>query len=591
MILQALCEYYDRKQSNPETALAEFGFEEKEIPFFIILDNQGLFISLEDAREMGTKGKPIVRSYLVPKAKGRSGAKSYETANCLWDHYGYLIQQPKVDKPDSIPTEKEKSLAKNQHDSFKKTIKKLFDECPADAGIKAVWTFLNNPNEIEKVKNSEHWHEVLKIKGCNLSFKLVAEQKLICQSPAVIDWIRKQPPDPKDIQDGICLVTGEIKQVVRLHDQISGVNQKPAPLASINEEAYNSFNKTKAFNFPVSVEANFKYTTALNYLLRKASNSKFRIGDTSYVCWSNKENQLESSFANFFNQSDDPDAGSEAIKALYGSLHNGAYTNVDGTDQFYILALSPNSARISIRFWHSGTVARVSEDLGQWFNDLQMVGVDHYDLPSLKNLLRSMAFMNDEKNLPPNLSSDLTGAILANRPLPQIILHSIIRRLRAEQGRAKYSNIDYFRVSLLKSYFNRKQRELNTQQKDITVRLNTQEDRIGYRLGRLFALLEKLQKDAQGETNSTIADRYYSSASCTPTSVFGTLMRMHVNHLKKLPKIEHRIATENKIAEVMEKIPTFPANLNLEDQGLFAIGYYHQKQHLYSKKKDQGETE
>lgn len=591
MILQALCEYYDRKEKNVDTALAPFGFEQKTIPFFIVIDVAGKFVSLADEREFDNKGKPVAKSYLVPKAKSRSGARSYETANCLWDHYGYLVRQAKVDKPDSTPTEKEELLATRQHDSFKEVISTLAKECPTDLGVNAVKQFLNSPEEIRKVKQAEAWSDVLKIKGCNLSFKLAANAGLVCQSQAVIDWVKERPIDPKDIEDGICLVSGEQTKIVRLHDNVVGVNQKPAPLASINDDAYNSFNKSKAFNFPVGVEANFKYTTALNHLLSKASQSRFRITDTSYVCWASKENKLETSFASFFSPNiDDPDSGASAIKSLFQSLNNGAYTGKDGKDLFYVLALSPNSARISIRFWKVGTIGEFSESLGQWFEDLQIEGVDHFGLPILKNLLRSMAMLNDEKNLPPNIAGDLAKAVLANQPLPKIIIHSVVRRLRAEQGGAKYSSDDYYRVCLIKAHINREQRALKKPNKEITVGLNVEEDRIGYRLGRLFAVLEKLQKDAQGETNTTIADRYYSSASCTPVSVFGTLMRMHKNHLKKLPKVKYQRAVENKIAEIMEKIPNFPPNLNLEGQGLFAIGYYHQKQALYTKKTDKGEN-
>ena len=589
MILQALCDYYDRKGKDPDTELAPFGFEEKPIPFFIVIDADGKFINLTDEREFDAKGKPVAKSYTVPKAKGRSGAKSYATANCLWDHYGYLVQQPKVDKPDAIPTEKEQLLAERQHDSFKSVVSAIAKDCPEDTGVNAVHKFLNAPAEVEKVKHSEHWPAVLKIKGCNLSFKLAAQPDLICQSASVINWVKDRPTEPDDVKDGICLVTGQQTQIVRLHDQVVGVNQKPAPLASINDDAYNSHNKSKAFNFPVGVGANFKYTTALNYLLSKACGTRFRVGDTSYVCWASKENQLEKSFSAFFSPKDDPDAGVAAVKSLFSSLQNGTYTGEDGSDLFYVLALSPNSARISIRFWHVATIKELSESLGQWFEDLQIEGVDHFGKPLLRNLLKSMALLNDESNLPPNLAGDLAGAVLAGRPLPEIIIHSVVRRLRAEQGGAKYASDDYYRVCLLKAHINRKQRALNKQDKEITVGLNTQENRIGYQLGRLFAVLEKLQKEAQGETNTTIADRYYSSASCTPRAVFGTLMRMHKNHLKKLQRVDYQIATENKITEIMGNIPSFPANLNLENQGLFAIGYYHQKQELFSKKKDQGD--
>ncbi|MBN4055498.1 type I-C CRISPR-associated protein Cas8c/Csd1 [bacterium AH-315-K03] len=589
MILQSLCEYYDRKQKNPKTALAAFGFEVKPIPFVIVLDEEGRFVLLADERE-DNNGKLTARPFMLPKARGRSGAKSYETVNCLWDHYGYLLAQAKLDKPDAIPSEKDLTLANNQHNSFRHLVKILVNELPNDVGVNAVWRFLNLAEEIEKVKQSESWQDVLKIKGCNLSFRLVSETALVCQSEKMIDWVKRQPLDKKDVQQGFCLVTGEETQVVRLHGQVAGVNQKPAPLAAINDDAYNSFNKSKGFNFPVSVEADFKYTTSLNYLLRKNSKTKFRIGDTSYVCWSEKGNVLAETFSRLFvDTTDDPDRGAEAVKALFATLHNGAYTEPDGNERFYVLGLSPNSARIAIRFWQVGTIAQFSERLGQWFSDLSIVGEDHHGLPTLKGLLRSLALLGDEKNLPANLASDISRAVLSDLPLPAIVIHSALRRIRAEPGGAKYPRDDFYRVSLIKAYLIQKNRSDKSNIKEITMSLNVESESIGYQLGRLFSVLEKLQKDAQGGINSTIRDRYYNSASCTPISVFGTLIRLHVHHLKKLENPAWKVAAEKRISEIINRIDRYPDQLVLEEQGQFSIGYYHQKQDLYTKKTEQGE--
>lgn len=279
MILQALCDYYDRKQSE----LPPFGFEEKAVPFTIVIDKNGRFIELND-NSVIEEGKKVVTVYRVPKASGRSGAKSYETAYCLWDHYGYVANQAKIDKPGKAPAEKDIATAAKQHQSFKAKVTTIKAALPDDIGVRAVHSFLYNQSEVIRLKENERWAECIKVKGCNLSFRLVGANHLVCQSPAVIDWVKQQPLAQADVQEGICLVTGEQTKVVRLHDAVSGVNQKPAPLAAINEPAYNSYGKDKGFNFPVSVESAFKYSTALNHLLRKSSTTKFRVIDTSYIC-------------------------------------------------------------------------------------------------------------------------------------------------------------------------------------------------------------------------------------------------------------------------------------------------------------------
>ncbi len=580
MILQALCDYYDRKQDD----LPPFGFEEKAIPFIIVIDEAGQFIQLEDNREI-ENGKTIIKPVRVPKASGRSGAKSYEIAYCLWDHYGYIAAQPKLVKPTDTPKEKEIEDAKKQHGSFKALVSDLRKALPDDAGVKAVDLFLNLEHEVEKLKTHEAWQECLKIKGCNLTFRLSGKDHLVCQSQQVINWIEQQPLPESNVHDGFCLITGAESKIVRLHDSVNGVNQKPAPLAAINEPAYTSFGKDKGFNFPVSAESSFKYAASLNHLLRKSSQTKFRIGEASYVCWSDKNNALESTLVSMFTDAkDDPGSTALAVKNLFSTIHNGSYLASDGSDKFFVLGLTPNSARIVIRYWQAGTIAEFSEKIAQWFNDVDIDGRDHYGYPPLKKLLRTTALQYKDDNISPNLPADVIRCILTGICLPETFIQATLRRIKAEQGKVSFN-----RACIIKACLNRKYRFSTTNQRELTVSLNKEERRIGYCLGRLFAVLEKLQEDAQPGINATIRDRYYSSASCTPKSVFGTLMRLSTHHLKKLENPGWRINAEKRIGEVMESIAEFPSHLNLENQGLFAIGYYHQKQYFYTKNSDKGE--
>ncbi len=582
MILQALCEYYHRKEGE----LPAFGFEEKGIPFVIVIDENGRFINLQH-NVIIEGNKQITEPIRVPKAKGRSGGKSYEVANILWDHYGYIVAQPKLSKPDAEPTEKDITMANNQNLSFKRLVKQILKDIPNDKGVIAVNNFLQSAEEIEKLKSHNLWKDCIKKPGTNLSFKLANETYWVCQSPQVIEWVKNQDGSTKDAEQGVCLITGEQSEISRLHDNISGVAQKPAPLASINDKAYNSYGKDKGFNFPVGRKSAFQYTTAINHLLRKNSPAKFRIGATSYMCWSEKENLLERTFTSIFTENpDDPEKGTREIKNLFNSIHNGAYTERDGTTQFYVLGLTPNSARVAVSYWKKGTVKEFAENIAQWFGDLLIVGQDHYGYPSLKKLLRHTALQYKDDNVPPNLAPSVIRAILTNTMLPETFLQATIRRIKAELGK-----VDYYRVCTIKACINRKNRIQKPNQRKLTMYLNKEEKRIGYCLGRLFAVLEKLQQDSHPGINATIGDRYYSSASCTPKSVFGTLMRLSKHHLKKLEKPSWKINAEKRIGEIFSLIPEFPSHLNLENQGLFAIGYYHQKQDFYTKSTKTGEEE
>ena len=563
-----------------------------------MLDDEGRFIALNDTREPQGK-KWIAKNYLVPQTQKRSGSKSFEVANLLWDHYGYLLNQPKQDKPDTPPTAKDIDMADKQHKSFIKQVDELATQLPDNPDIRAVKRFLAQPEQVEKVKLASTYPECLKIKGCNLAFQRAGEDFLCCQTVALQELIANHANND-DANYATCLVSGANAPIARLHDGIAQIVGKPAPLASINAKAFESYGKTQGQNFPVSEQAAFEYATALNHLLRRDSKQKLYLGGTTLVCWGHKQHPLETDIPLLFGQqSDDPDRDTEKVIEHYRSPHTGAYQPADQQQAFYILGLAPNPpARIVVRFWLSGTVAEFSQRLGEWFSDLQIQGVEQFGTPSLYRLLASTTPLRQGKrkidDLPPNLMGEVYLSILQGLPAPASLYSAVIRRIKAEQGK-----VEYLQACLIKASLNRKFRYLNqTNQthhlhhRELTMSLDHADTRIGYCLGRLFATLEKLQLDAHGKLNSTIRDRYYSSASCTPKAVFGTLMRLSSHHMKKLegknPTWSN--AADKRIGEIIDLIQEFPSHLDLDGQGLFAIGYYHQKQDFYTKRPTQEES-
>ena len=574
MILHALTQYYQRKAES-DGGVAPEGFENKEIPFIIVIDKQGKFIQLEDTRELKNK-KKVARTFLVPKGLGRSGSKSYEVSNLLWDHYGYVL---------AYAGEKGQEQANKQHVSFTANVNELKQALPDDAGVAAVAAFLASAEEKSKVMQAANWAECAKVKGCNLSFRLVDEAvDLVCQSKSVQVYVSQANQAQSDnIPKGICLVTGNLAPIARLHNAIKGVNTKPAPFTSVNLSAFESYGKEQGFIFPVGEQAMFEYTTALNTLL--AGENRFRIGDVTALCWSAKPTPLEESLASLINGGgkDNPDAHIDAVKSLYKSLYNGKYTEHDGKEKFYLLGLSPNSARIVVRFWHETTVAALSESIAAWYDDLQMVRNTNGKYPDpefmpLMQLLRNLVFEGKDDNLSSDLIAQVTDAALNNRVLPVSLLQTALRRNKAEQ------KITYGRASLLKAYINRAIRAGRLKNmKELTMSLDRNRQDIGYVLGRLFAVLEKTQAEANPGLNATIADRYFGSASSTPIAVFGTLMRLLPHHLNKLEFEGRAVQLQWEIRQILEHCQRFPNHLNLEQQGLFAIGYYHETQFLFTK--------
>jgi len=572
MILHALTQYYQRKAESDDGVAPE-GFENKEIPFIIVIDKQGKFIQLEDTRELKNK-KKVARTFLVPKGLGRSGSKSYEVSNLLWDHYGYVL---------AYAGEKGQEQADKQHASFTANVNELKQALPDDAGVAAVAAFLASAEEKSKVMQAANWTECAKVKGCNLSFRLVDETvDLVCQSKAVQAYVSQANQAQSDnIPKGICLVTGKLAPIARLHNPVKGVNAKPTPFTSVNLSAFESYGKEQGFIFPVGEQVMFEYTTALNTLL--AGENRFRIGDVTAICWSAKPTPLEEYLASLISGGgkDNPDAHIDAVKSLYKSLYNGKYTEPDGKEKFYLLGLSPNSARIVVRFWHETTVAALSESIAAWYDDLQMVRGENSPYPEympLPRLLGNLVLDGKMENLPSDLIAQITDAALNNRVLPVSLLQAALRRNKAEQ------KITYGRASLLKAYINRAIRAGRLKNmEELTMSLDRNRQDIGYVLGRLFAVLEKTQAEANPGLNATIADRYFGSASSTPIAVFGTLMRLLPHHLNKLEFEGRAVQLQWEIRQILEHCQKFPNHLNLEQQGLFAIGYYHETQFLFTK--------
>ena len=581
MILHALTQYYQRKAKS-DGGVAPEGFENKEIPFIIVIDKEGKFIQLEDTRELKNK-KKIARTFLVPKGLGRSGRKSYEVSNLLWDHSGYVL---------GYSEDKDQERVDKQHASFTAKVNELKQALPSDEGIAAVAIFLVSSEEKDKVFQSDNWKEYLKIikaKDSNISFRLVEESvTLVCQSKMVQDYLTistNNDEETDDFREGTCLITGKKTLVARKHYQISGVHKKPTPFCAVDKgsTAFHSYGKKQGFAFPVSKQAMFEYTTALNTLL--ASENRFRIGDVTAICWSAKPTPLEEHLASLINGGgkDNPDAHIDAVKSLYKSLYNGKYTEPDGKEKFYLLGLSPNSARIVVRFWHETTVAALSESIAAWYDDLQMVRNTNGKYPDpefmpLVQLLRNLVFEGKDDNLPSDLIAQVTDAALNNRVLPVSLLLVALRRNKAER------KITYGRASLLKAYINRAIRAGRLKNmKELTMSLDRNRQDIGYVLGRLFAVLEKTQAEANPGLNATIADRYFGSASSTPIAVFGTLMRLLPHHLNKLEFEGRAVQLQWEIRQILEHCQKFPSHLNLEQQGLFAIGYYHETQFLFTK--------
>lgn len=599
MILQALYEYYKRKENDPESGIAPEGFGYVEIPFLIHLNKTGDCTSIEDTRYQDGK-KFVGRKFLVPAPVSRTvGVK----ANLLWDKADYALGIPDATKLVDLEKKAKKNPAKyteevltaEKNDLAEKTKIRLdaFITCikslpfSSEESICALLSFLaNDPMQKLREKFGEDDENVNFITSGNpnVSFWIDGDESPIFSvfKEKIKESVGENPSEDKSI----CLITGEKASVARIHPllkNVIGAQSSGAAIVSFNNQSFTSFGKKQNYNAPVSESATFAYTTALNMMLAKDSQNKMRVGDATAVFWSAKKTEFESFFSAFWGYSkDNPDADILAVKQLYNSINTGSKIP-DSDTKFYVLGLSPNAARLSVRFWHTGTIAEFSNRIKQHFDDLEIIRSkkesEHY---SLFWMLSAIAFEHKTENVPPNLSGEIVNSILAGIPYPATLQHQCIRRIRAER------DVGHVRASLLKAYLNRRKRFYNSKEKELTVALDTSNENIGYRLGRLFATFEKLQEDAQSGINATIKDRYYGAASSTPCTVFPQLFKLKNHHLAKLQNVGQKVNYEKLIGEITSGIPAkgVPAHLNLEDQSRFAIGYYHQRQEFFKAKED-----
>lgn len=592
MILQALAGYYQRMAEEGDDNIAQDGFEKKEIPFLIILDRQGAFVDLQDTRE-GDGKKKHSRTFMVPKGvKKTSGI----AANFLWDTPNYVIGVPKLDAKKDAEVQQKRAL--EQQERFIEVIRERFPEPVEDEGVRAVLAFLEQEDYASLFAHPS-WKEIAE-SGPNITFKLESDSGLVCQRGAVINAVSgiANTGGSEAGERQTCLVTGEDDVPVRLHSSIKGVwgaQSSGANIVSFNLGAFCSYGKGQGLNAPVGKKAEFAYTTALNNLLLKGSRQRLQVGDCSTVFWAEKKSQMEDVFADLFGEpaKENPDQLNAAVQSLFEAPKTGAPPLEDDYTRFYVLGLAPNAARIAVRFWQASTVGETAHNIKRHFEDCDIIHGPNQPLHlSLFRLLVSTAVQGKSENIPPNLAGDFMKAILAGTPYPKSALVAVINRTKAEQSKKDQNgksvqNVTYPRAALIKALLTRETRYYKKSEKEVGMSLDSGNTNVGYRIGRLFAVLEKIQEEASPGISATIRDRFYGAASSTPVTAFPHLMKLKNHHLAKLENRGRAVNLEKLIGEIMDGVTDFPSHLSLQDQGRFAVGYYHQRQDFFTKKENQ----
>lgn len=566
MILKALYDYYHRCKDN----LPLYGMEYKEIGFIIVIDKDGNFKRLEDRRI----DKKQAQRFLVKKSVGRTSAP---IPNHLYDNSAYILgYSPKDDSEKCIKV-------------FKDKVAEIYKASPEIPSIKALYLFYQNFNDttLLQIQQDPLWEDVAKNlnkKYSVFSFLLEGETEIIACKKNLMKLLDNSiEKDP--LQKMVCLITGEESCVVETTTatMIPG-SQATAKLVSFQSDSgYDSYGKTKGYNAPISEEAEFAYTTALNYLLRSDSKNKFLLGNRTFLFWASSSSESgqkaeESlwSMLGFQDNDDDPNRRILQVREVFNSIYSGQLTT-SLEDKFYILGLAPNSARIAVTYWTEIPLKEFASMILKHFDDMDIVDTRKEKKPyfGLRSILSSVTLGGKVSDVTPNLPEALVKSIFQGLPYPQTLYSSCIRRIRAE------NTLGIARAAIIKAYLNR----VNENQEKLNTMLDKENKNQGYLCGRLFAVLDKIQGDANGQ--HSIKERYMNAASATPATVFATIINLSSHHSEKLNE-GRKVYFEKLKQEIVDKISAegFPSHLDLQDQGRFFVGFYHQQQDFYMKKEE-----
>ena len=587
MILQALTAYYE--QLVRQGKLSAPGWDDSfKVSYELRLNDAGQLVSVLDLRTETKMGKKTVLAPRAMRVPAHVKRASGIAANFLCDNSSYLLGADEKGKPERS-ADCFKACAKLHH--------AILDgvDSPAARALLAYFDSWDPAQAATHPLLQEQWKEITG--NANLIFGYEAadhSHRFVNDDPAIQNaWQTHYNDRSADSDMGQCLITGKYAHIERTHPNISGVpgaQSSGAALVSFNAPAFCSYGHEQGDNAPVSKYAAFAYTTALNRLLADRSHCK-HVGDTTILCWAeNAEPVYQDAMSMFLFGADEAAGIQESdVQAALKRLSAGQTVPFLGKElshdqHFYLLGLAPNAARLSVRFFLRDTFGSFAQNLQKHAEEM---AIDCSEKEKFRTLPIWAVVNETTRTVPgqpakpsPQLAGDLLRAVLTGGRYPATLLNGVTLRIRAEQA------VTRGRAAVIKAYYLRNYpTELN---KEVyTVSLN-ETTNVPYLLGRLFSVLEAVQKAANPGINTTIKDRYFNAACATPGMAFPTLLRLSQKHLQKL---NDGLAAyyDKQITALMAQLPEsgFPARLSLPDQGKFTIGYYHQTQKRFAKKNEE----
>lgn len=601
MILQALNRYYDILLNDRESKVASYGYSEVGVSFALNISSDGelldvlpLYVSTQRAKKMVETPRPM----LLPRQVKRSVNIA---PNFLWDNCVYVLGISSRDEDKPTYSRKRFEAFRQHHIDVMKGV-----DCDA---VRALLAFMEHYDPAGGRTHPAIMGQLESIlKGGNLVF--MHDGAYLHENPILRRaWEQYIAGERTDSMQ--CLVTGEESPIARLHPSIKrvrGAQSSGASLVSFNNRAFESYGHTReqGLNAPISKKAAFAYTTVLNYLLSDANpNRKFYMGDTTVVYWAESENRnYETAFASIFDPeytADDDRNGKveSALKDVAEKIRKVQLIDRDAllaeledeNPRFFVLGLAPNASRVSVRFFITDLFGNIVDNIMQHYRD-QSIVKEFDNQPTFLNtrwvINETVSKKARNKEAAPLLTGAVIRAILTNSPYPSALYYAIINRIRVDSDDSDkhIRKINYTRAATIKAFLIRKYRSQPDHpiKEVLTMSLNEESIMPPYVLGRLFAVLEKVQQEAIGSMNASIKDRYFTSACATPGNVFPVLLRLSQHHVSKA---EYGYASDRRIEALLDKLDLerdpFPNHLTIDEQGVFILGYYHQRADFYKR--------
>lgn len=576
MILQSLVTHYEDLVSRGD--IARPGWAKSKISYALCIDDDGQpvqILSLKVEQIRGKKAVFLPVEYDLPAPVKRAAGIS---ANFLWDNSSYILGLDTKGKP---------QRSRDCFSACRQLHQKLLFDLDSPAahallGFFEQWT----PDKLEGLQTlTDDWEDL--ISGANIMFYY--NGKPVHEDPEIRSAWQTYYDGVEEGSPSTCLVTGRNAVPQAVHPAVKGVpgaQSSGAALVSFNAPAFCSYGKEQSNNAPVSKYAAFAYTAALNHLLANREHV-YRVGDTTVVCWADGgEPAFQTAFGGFVYGNETPYSENE-LRDMLAALSRGEPVSFDNAlltpeRPFYILGLAPNAARLSVRFFFCNTFGSILENVQRHYDRLEINRPSYARSGSLSpwRLLNETVNQNSRDKSPsPGMAGAVMWSILTDTMYPATLLNGVTLRIRAEH------EISWGRAAIIKAYY-LKNRHPEVPEEVLTVSLNPESTNIPYTLGRLFSVLEAIQSAANPGINATIKDKYFNSASATPSRVFPTLVNLAQKHLRKLEG-GNKVFYDKQITTLTEVLGTsYPDHLSLPEQGSFQLGYYHQTQKRYTKKEE-----